>query len=178
MTNESEASRNFVNSLFWSCTTCNLRFWENDRTSGIVQLLQFHRIEQRHCSVGARYKINWNHGSIWWTILIFRTILGFFSASTTIAQVQMPQEMDVVHTWPWTSRSHWNCQIVFPKPQQHWNQHTSLVHSPSIESCTWYSCTCKAWNKQAGWSSFCWPEHWVLFHSLSLLPLVILRKMY
>ena len=57
----------------------------------------------------------------------------------------------------------------------HWNQHTSLVHSTSIESCTWYSCTCKAWNKQAG-SSSCWPGDWVLFHSLSLLPLVILTK--
>ena len=65
MTNESKASRNFVNSLFWSCTPCNLRFWKNDRTSGIVRFLQFHRIEQRH------------HGSIWWTV-IFRTILGFF----------------------------------------------------------------------------------------------------
>ena len=67
-------SQNSVRSLFWSCTTCNFRFWENDRTSGIVLFLQFHRIEQRH--VGARSKIDWNHGSIWWTV-IFRTILGF-----------------------------------------------------------------------------------------------------
>ena len=56
----------------------------------------------------------------------------------------------------WSSRG----QIVFPKPQQHWNQSTTAVHSPSIESCTWYSWTCKAWNKQAGSSSFCWPKRW------------------
>ena len=61
----------------------------------------------------------------------------------------------------WSSRG----QIVFPKPQQHWNQSTTAVHSPSIESCTWYSWTCKAWNKQAGSSSFCWPKRWVFFHS-------------
>ena len=74
----------------------------------------------------------------------------------------------------WSSRG----QIVFPKPQQHWNQSTTAVHSPSIESCTWYSWTCKAWNKQAGSSSFCWPKRWVLFHSLGLLLLMILTKVF
>ena len=59
----------------------------------------------------------------------------------------------------WSSR----CQIVVPKPQQHWNQSTSLVHSPSIESCTWYSRTCKGWNKQAGTSSFWWAKRRVPF---------------
>ena len=133
MTDESKASRNFLNNLFWSCTTCNLRFWENDRTSGIVLFLQFHRIEQRH--VGARSKINWHHGSIWWTIIIFQTIQ------------QKPLD----------------AKLFFPKPQQR---------------CTWYSCACKAWNKQAGSSSFCWPKHWALVCSLNLLPLMILTKMY
>ena len=129
-------SQNSVRSLFWSCTTCNFRFWENDRTSGIVLFLQFHRIEQRH--VGARSKIDWNHGSIWWTIIF--------------------------HTWPWSSRQAVGiAKLFFPKPQQR---------------CTWYSCTCKAWNKQAGSRSFCWPKHWVLFCSLNLLPLMILTRMY
>ena len=74
----------------------------------------------------------------------------------------------------WSSRG----QIVVPKPQQHWNQSTTAVHSLSIESCTWYSWTCKAWNKQAGSSSFCWPKRWVLFHSLGLLLLMILTKVF
>ena len=49
-------------------------------------------------------------------------------------------------------------KLFFPKPQQHCNQSTSLVHSPppnSIESCTWYSWTCNAWKKQAGSRRFC-----------------------
>ena len=52
-------------------------------------------------------------------------------------------------------------KLFFPKPQQHCNQSTSLVHSPppnSIESCTWYSWTCNAWKKQAGSRRFCWPN--------------------
>ena len=78
--------------------------------------------------------------------------------------MQVPREIHFVHTWPWSSRQAVGiAKLLFPKPQQR---------------CTWYSCTCKAWNKQAGWSSFCWPEHWVLFCSLNLLPLMILTKMY
>ena len=50
-------------------------------------------------------------------------------------------------------------KLFFPKPQQHCNQSTSLVHSPpppnSIKSCTWYSWTCNAWKKQAGSRRFC-----------------------
>ena len=91
MTDESKASRNFLNNLFWSCTTCNLRFWENDRTSGIVLFLQFHRIEQRH--MGARSKIDWNHGSIWWTIIIFQTI----QAETSILRSFTAHPLKVAH---------------------------------------------------------------------------------
>ena len=77
----------------------------------------------------------------------------------------------------WSSRG----QIVFPKPQQHWNQSTTAVHSPSIESCTWYSWTCKAWNKQAGQAASADPKVEfcsILIHSLGLLLLMILTKVF
>ena len=54
-------------SLFWSRTTCNLHFWENDRTSGIAYLCfySYSLIAGNSTTVlfGARYKISWNHGT-------------------------------------------------------------------------------------------------------------------
>ena len=48
--------------------TCAFEKWQNLRNCTHVFLQwQFDRIEQHHCSVGARYKISWNHGSVWWT---------------------------------------------------------------------------------------------------------------
>ena len=107
--------------------TCAFEKWQNLRNCTHVFLQwQFDRIEQHHCSVGARYKISWNHGSVWWT-----------------------------------------------------NHSTSLLHSPSIHKLHLVSLgTCKAWNKQAGSSSFCWPNDWVLFHSIGLLLFMILTKMH
>ena len=47
--------------------TCAFEKWQNLRNCTHVFLQwQFDRIEQHHCSVGARYKISWNHGSVWW----------------------------------------------------------------------------------------------------------------
>ena len=62
-----------------------------------------------------------------------------------------------------------------------WTAHNSatiLWVQRLVESCTWYSWTCNAWNKRAGSSSLCWPKHWHLLHSLSLLPLMIVTKMW
>ena len=80
MTNESKASRNFVNSLFWSCTTCNLRFWKKWQNL-------------RNCTVST-VSSHWTAPS--WQHLMnsyFQNNPRVFSASTTIAQMQMPREM-------------------------------------------------------------------------------------
>ena len=61
----------------------------------------------------------------------------------------------------WSSRSHWNCQIVFSQTSTALQPEYFAGSQPppptSIES-TWHSWTCNAWKKQADSRRFCWPN--------------------